>query len=132
MGVLSTLDSAGFSFADYPTHLSYVQSIFQNILNSHFKIYLLLAELRITEIFFSLQGEARTVGLPTVFIRLTGCPLRCSYCDTTYSFTGGEKYNLAAPSILERRTPNCTRLHHNPQVLIFQVSFLTFHPLCVL
>ena len=57
---------------------------------------LLLAELRITEIFFSLQGEARTVGLPTVFIRLTGCPLRCSYCDTTYSFTGGEKYNLAA------------------------------------
>lgn len=56
----------------------------------------LLAELRITEIFFSLQGEARTVGLPTVFIRLTGCPLRCSYCDTTYSFTGGEKYSLAA------------------------------------
>lgn len=55
----------------------------------------LLAELRITEIFFSLQGEARTVGLPTVFIRLTGCPLRCSYCDTTYSFTGGEKYSLA-------------------------------------
>ena len=46
----------------------------------------LLAELRITEIFFSLQGEARTVGLPMVFIRLTGCPLRCSYCDTTYSF----------------------------------------------
>ena len=56
----------------------------------------LLAELRITEIFFSLQGEARTVGLPTVFIRLTGCPLRCSYCDTTYSFTGGEKFTLAA------------------------------------
>ena len=56
----------------------------------------LLAELRITEIFFSLQGEARTVGLPTVFIRLTGCPLRCSYCDTTYSFTGGEKYTLTA------------------------------------
>lgn len=56
----------------------------------------LFAELRITEIFFSLQGEARTVGLPTVFIRLTGCPLRCSYCDTTYSFTGGEKFTLAA------------------------------------
>ena len=56
----------------------------------------LLAELRITEIFFSLQGEARTVGLPTIFIRLTGCPLRCSYCDTTYSFTGGEKYTLTA------------------------------------
>lgn len=46
--------------------------------------------LRITEIFFSLQGEASRVGLPTVFVRLTGCPLRCSWCDTTYSFTGGE------------------------------------------
>lgn len=41
--------------------------------------------LRITEIFYSLQGEANASGLPTVFIRLTGCPLRCSYCDTTYS-----------------------------------------------
>jgi 7-carboxy-7-deazaguanine synthase len=47
-------------------------------------------QLRITEIFFSLQGEARTVGLPTVFIRLTGCPLRCQYCDTAYAFSGGE------------------------------------------
>jgi 7-carboxy-7-deazaguanine synthase len=46
--------------------------------------------LRITEIFYSLQGEARTVGLPTVFVRLTGCPLRCQYCDTTYAFHGGE------------------------------------------
>jgi 7-carboxy-7-deazaguanine synthase len=46
--------------------------------------------LRITEIFLSLQGETRTVGLPTVFVRLTGCPLRCGYCDTTYAFTGGE------------------------------------------
>lgn len=46
--------------------------------------------LRITEIFHSLQGEARSVGWPTVFVRLTGCPLRCSYCDTTYSFFGGE------------------------------------------
>lgn len=46
--------------------------------------------LRITEIFFSLQGEARTVGLPTVFVRLTGCPLRCSYCDTAYAFSGGK------------------------------------------
>jgi 7-carboxy-7-deazaguanine synthase len=53
-------------------------------------------ELRITEIFYSLQGEARSVGMPTVFIRLTGCPLRCAYCDTTYSFTGGEKFTLAA------------------------------------
>lgn len=47
-------------------------------------------ELRITEIFYSLQGESHTAGLPTVFIRLTGCPLRCQYCDTEYAFTGGE------------------------------------------
>ncbi|MEI7950485.1 MAG: 7-carboxy-7-deazaguanine synthase QueE [Gammaproteobacteria bacterium] len=46
-------------------------------------------KLRITEIFYSLQGEARTVGLPTVFVRLTGCPLRCGYCDTAYAFSGG-------------------------------------------
>ncbi|PHQ80207.1 MAG: 7-carboxy-7-deazaguanine synthase QueE [Coxiella sp. (in: Bacteria)] len=45
--------------------------------------------LRITEIFYSLQGETRTVGLPTVFVRLTGCPLRCGYCDTAYAFKGG-------------------------------------------
>lgn len=50
--------------------------------------------LRVTEIFYSLQGEARTVGLPTVFIRLTGCPLRCGYCDTTYAFQGGVWKNL--------------------------------------
>jgi len=49
-----------------------------------------LDRLRITEIFFSLQGETRTVGLPTVFIRLTGCPLRCHYCDTVYAFHGGQ------------------------------------------
>lgn len=52
--------------------------------------------LRITEIFYSLQGESTSVGLPTVFIRLTGCPLRCSYCDTAYAFTGGEKKTLAS------------------------------------
>ncbi|QSI76386.1 7-carboxy-7-deazaguanine synthase QueE [Niveibacterium microcysteis] len=52
--------------------------------------------LRLTEIFFSLQGESTRVGLPTVFIRLTGCPLRCVWCDTTYSFTGGEWYTIDA------------------------------------
>ncbi|MDD5274206.1 MAG: 7-carboxy-7-deazaguanine synthase QueE [Methylovulum sp.] len=51
--------------------------------------------LRITEIFHSLQGEANTVGLPTVFVRLTGCPLRCNYCDTAYAFTGGKKIAIA-------------------------------------
>ena len=50
--------------------------------------------LRITEIFYSLQGETRTVGLPTVFVRLTGCPLRCQYCDTAYAFKGGQWHTL--------------------------------------
>lgn len=50
--------------------------------------------LRVTEIFRSLQGEARSVGLPTCFIRLTGCPLRCQYCDTAYAFHGGEWRDL--------------------------------------
>jgi len=50
--------------------------------------------LRITEIFFSLQGEAKTAGLPTVFVRLTGCPLRCQYCDTAYAFQGGEWFSI--------------------------------------
>ncbi|MDU9398117.1 7-carboxy-7-deazaguanine synthase QueE [Pseudomonas sp. zfem003] len=50
--------------------------------------------LRITEIFYSLQGETRTAGLPTVFVRLTGCPLRCQYCDTAYAFNGGQLQSL--------------------------------------
>ncbi len=49
---------------------------------------------RITEIFYSLQGESSTVGLPTVFVRLTGCPLRCHYCDTEYAFYGGERRSI--------------------------------------
>jgi len=52
--------------------------------------------LKITEIFHSLQGEARQAGLPTVFIRLTGCPLRCRYCDSEYAFHGGRWMNFAA------------------------------------
>jgi 7-carboxy-7-deazaguanine synthase len=56
--------------------------------------------LRISEIFFSLQGETSRVGLPTVFVRLTGCPLRCTYCDTTYAFTGGQTMSLQ--SILQQ------------------------------
>ncbi len=53
-----------------------------------------MSQLRVTEIFFSLQGETKTVGLPTVFVRLTGCPLRCGYCDTTYAFHGGTGYSI--------------------------------------
>ncbi|WP_417069372.1 7-carboxy-7-deazaguanine synthase QueE [Niveibacterium terrae] len=49
---------------------------------------------RLTEVFFSLQGESSRIGLPTVFIRLTGCPLRCSWCDTPHSFTGGAWHSL--------------------------------------
>ena len=52
------------------------------------------SRLKITEIFHSLQGEADTVGFPTVFVRLTGCPLRCQYCDTQYAFYGGEWWEL--------------------------------------
>lgn len=52
--------------------------------------------LRISEIFYSLQGEALNVGCPTVFVRLTGCPLRCHYCDTAYAFSGGEWMALDA------------------------------------
>lgn len=56
----------------------------------------LSAKLRITEIFHSLQGESTRVGLPTVFVRLTGCPLRCTWCDTAYAFTGGEPTTVGA------------------------------------
>jgi len=55
-----------------------------------------VTRLRISEIFYSLQGEADTVGIPTVFVRLTGCPLRCQYCDTEYAFHGGEWWDLEA------------------------------------
>lgn len=55
-----------------------------------------MARLRISEIFYSLQGEADTAGIPTVFVRLTGCPLRCQYCDTEYAFQGGEWWDVEA------------------------------------
>jgi len=65
-----------------------------------------MTSLRITEIFHSLQGESTTVGLPTVFIRLTGCPLRCHYCDTAYAFQGGQLIDLS--DILSKTTSfNC-------------------------
>ena len=67
-------------------------------------------QLRISEIFCSIQGEASRAGLPTVFVRLTGCPLRCVWCDTEYAFEGGERVSLS--SILEQvasyRTPHVT------------------------
>lgn len=53
-----------------------------------------MSSLRITEIFCSIQGESTTAGAPTVFVRLTGCPLRCQYCDTAYAFTGGERMTI--------------------------------------
>jgi 7-carboxy-7-deazaguanine synthase len=66
--------------------------------------------LRLTEIFFSLQGETSRTGLPTVFIRLSGCPLRCTWCDTPYSFTGGETWALAniLDKVAEFGTPYVT------------------------
>ena len=65
------------------------------------------AQLRISEIFYSLQGETSRVGLPTVFVRLTGCPLRCAYCDTAYAFTGGNSMLLA--DILQQVAQHSTR-----------------------
>jgi len=58
------------------------------------------ANLRVTEIFHSVQGESTRVGLPTVFVRLTGCPLRCTWCDTEYAFAGGESLTIA--QVIER------------------------------
>lgn len=67
----------------------------------------LVTTLRISEIFFSLQGESSRVGLPTVFIRLTGCPLRCTYCDSAHAFTGGQSLSIQA--ILEATAQFGTR-----------------------
>jgi len=66
-----------------------------------------VTRLKITEIFHSLQGEADTAGVPTVFVRLTGCPLRCQYCDTAYAFHGGEWWEV--PAIVARVREFATR-----------------------
>ena len=67
--------------------------------------------LKITEIFYSLQGEGLTAGLPSVFIRLTGCPLRCSYCDTAYAFSGGSVMSVS--EILDQVAP-----HQTPHITV--------------
>jgi 7-carboxy-7-deazaguanine synthase len=66
-----------------------------------------LTSLKISEVFYSLQGESSRVGLPTVFIRLTGCPLRCVWCDTEYAFSGGRSMTLA--EILDETARHATR-----------------------
>jgi 7-carboxy-7-deazaguanine synthase len=68
-----------------------------------------MTSLRITEIFHSIQGESVTVGLPTVFIRLTGCPLRCQYCDTDYAFKGGELIEINS-ILLQVAAFNCKNI----------------------
>ena len=70
----------------------------------------LQSELRINEIFFSIQGESTKAGLPTIFIRLTGCPLRCRYCDTAYAFHDGDKMSIdrIIQDISQFRTKNVT------------------------
>lgn len=67
--------------------------------------------LKITEIFYSLQGESTFVGLPTVFVRLTGCPLRCTWCDTEYAFAGGEWFEI--DEIIEQ-----IKIHKTPYVCV--------------
>ena len=68
--------------------------------------------LKITEIFYSLQGEADTVGFPTVFVRLTGCPLRCQFCDTAYAFHGGEWRSLDEVLATVARICTSIRVRH--------------------
>lgn len=67
-----------------------------------------MTSVRITEIFYSLQGESSNVGRPTAFVRLTGCPLRCQYCDSAYAFSGGE--HIAVEAIVEAVDRFPTRL----------------------
>ena len=86
--------------------------------------------LRISEIFYSIQGESNTSGYPTVFVRLTGCPLRCQYCDTTYAFQGGKVLSL--DSIVEKvsnyKTPHVCITGGEPLAQPNCISLL--HQLC--
>ena len=90
----------------------------------------LTTRLKITEIFYSLQGEARNVGLPTVFVRLTGCPLRCAYCDTEYAFTGGEwmSFEEIIEEINKYKTKHITVTGGEPLAQKNCIPFL--HDLC--
>ena len=69
-----------------------------------------MKQLKVNEIFYSLQGESSYVGIPTIFIRLTGCPMRCSYCDTSYAFNEGKNFTLneIEKNILQYKTKNIT------------------------
>ena len=82
---------------------------------------------RITEIFYSLQGETSTVGLPTAFVRLTGCPLRCQYCDTEYAFHGGDKYTIADVlcKVAEFNAANVTVTGGEPLAQVACLALLT-------
>lgn len=87
-------------------------------------------KLRITEIFFSLQGETKTVGLPTVFVRLTGCPLRCQYCDTAYAFQGGQLFSIdeVLQQVAQYNTPYVTVTGGEP--LAQKACFSLLQALC--
>jgi len=82
-----------------------------------------VSTLKINEIFFSLQGETKMVGLPTVFVRLTGCPLRCQYCDTAYAFREGQR--LTFDDILKQ-----VAIHNTPYVTVTGGEPLS-QPLCL-
>ncbi len=83
--------------------------------------------LRISEIFYSVQGESRTIGLPTIFIRLTGCPLRCQYCDTEYAFQGGQWMTYAEifAQLKQYKTPYITVTGGEPLAQKACYEFLT-------
>ena len=69
-----------------------------------------MQKLKVNEIFYSLQGESSYIGLPTIFIRLTGCPMRCSYCDTAYAFNAGDNFTIdeTLAAISKYKTKNVT------------------------